>query len=100
MTRHVNDEPKQARSYLYSSLQRRWTITKDKALLEKKLIVWRMFANRLLIGIDGVQPAAVALKALKNFTVQSGKSASANLYDFQKIWDTCIDCLPGNRYQM
>ena len=103
VARHVHEEAeqvKQASSYLYSALQRRWIIAKDKALLENKPITWRMFANHLLTGVDGVQPAEVALKALQTFTVQAGKTASANLYHFQKVWDTCIDCLPGTRYQM
>ena len=87
-------------SHLYSALQRRWIIAKDKAILEGKDVTWRLFANQLLTGIDGVQPAEQALKKLKSFTVQSGKTALANLYHFQKVLDVCEDCIPGTKYQM
>ena len=103
IARNVHDEAeqvKQASSYLYSVLQRRWIIAKDKSLLEGKPISWRMFSNHLLTGVDGVQPAEAALRALQNYTVQAGKSPSANLYQFQKLLDTCADCLPGTRFQM
>jgi hypothetical protein len=98
--RNEAEQVKQASSYLYSALQRRWIIARDKAILEGKLITWRFFANQLLTGIDGVQPAEHALRALHNYTVQSSKTSSANLYHFQKLLDTCEDCLPGTKYQM
>ena len=103
VARNVNDEyeqVKQASSYLYSALQRRWIIAKDKAILEGKEITWRFFANQLLTGIDGIQPAEQALRALHSYSIQSAKTSSANLYHFQTLLDTCEDCLPGTKYQM
>ena len=103
IARNVHDEPeqvKQSSSYLCSTLQRRWIIARDKALLEGKPITWRLFSNHLLTGVDGIQPAEIALRALQNFSVQSGKTASHNLYQFQKTLDTCCDCIPGTRFQM
>lgn len=103
IARNVHNEfrqVEQASSYLYSVLQRRWIIAKDKALLDNKPITWRLFANHLLTGVDGVKPAEAALHALQNFSVQPGKSAASNLHSFQKTLDHCVDCLPGTRYQM